>query len=77
MDKRASTRNRVLRPGTIEIDGGGVISCIVRNLSSTGASLDVSPVGIPEHFTLALSDGHHTPCRVAWRKPNRIGVAFE
>jgi hypothetical protein len=53
MDKRASTRNRVLRPGTIQLDGG-VINCMVRNLSSTGAMLDVaSPVGIPEHFTAA------------------------
>jgi hypothetical protein len=62
MDKRASRRNRVSRTGN-EFDGG-VINCIVRNLSSTGAMLDVaSPVGIPEHFTLIQSaDGHFTPC---------------
>jgi hypothetical protein len=41
MDKRASRRNRVLRAGTIEFDGG-VINCIGRNLSSTGAMLEVA-----------------------------------
>jgi hypothetical protein len=78
MDKREFPRNRVLRPGTIEFDGG-VINCMVRNLSSTGAMLDVaSPVGIPEHFTLILpADGQHTPCHIVWRKPKRIGVTFE
>ena len=78
MDKRASTRNRVLRPGTIQLDGG-VINCMVRNLSSTGAMLDVaSAVGIPEHFTLVLRiEGHRTLCRTVWRKEKRIGVVFE
>ena len=78
MEKRAVTRNRVLRAGTIEFNGG-VINCMVRNLSSTGAMLDVaSPVGIPEHFTLILpTDGHYIPCQIAWRKEKRIGVTFE
>jgi len=78
MDKRASPRNRVLRPGTIEFDGGA-INCMVRNLSNTGAMLDVaSPVGIPEHFTLILpADGHHVACHVVWRKAKCIGITFE
>jgi hypothetical protein len=78
MDKRVFPRNRVLRAGAIEFNGG-VIDCVVRNLSSTGAMLDVaSPVGIPEHFTLVLpADGHCTPCHVVWRKAKRIGVTFE
>jgi hypothetical protein len=76
MDKRATTRNRVLRPGTIQLDGG-VTNCMVRNLSSTGAMLDVaSAVGIPEHFTLVLRlEGHHIPShRVAERKADRRRV---
>jgi hypothetical protein len=78
MNHRASVRNRILRPATIEIEGGGAISCVARNLSVTGAMLDVeSPIGIPERFILILADGHQIRCHVAWRKPNRIGVAFE
>jgi hypothetical protein len=77
MNHRAPVRKRILRPATIEIDGGGAISCIARNLSVAGAMLEVeSPIGIPDRFTLILSDGHQIPCRVAWRKPHRIGIAF-
>jgi hypothetical protein len=67
-----------LKAGTIEF-GGGAIDCRVRNLSNSGAALDVSsPIGIPEHFTLAVpADGIHRPCHVVWRKENRIGVAFD
>ena len=76
-ERRDKARNRVLKAGTIEF-GGGAIDCTVRNLSSTGAALDVtSPVGIPEHFTLVIqADGIHLPCQVVWRKERRIGVRF-
>ena len=77
MEKRASERRLLSRAGTIEFDGD-VIDCTVRNLSSTGAMLDVAnPVGIPDHFTLILPDGHYTSCKVVWRKQTRIGVTFE
>jgi hypothetical protein len=78
MEKRTSQRHRVSRVGTIEFDGGA-INCVVRNLSSTGARLDVaSPVEIPDHFTLILQEeGHHTPCRTVWPKEKRIGIVFE
>jgi hypothetical protein len=33
---------------------------------------------MPEHFTLVFpADGLHMPCRIAWRKQKRIGVAFD
>jgi hypothetical protein len=77
-DKRTNRRQRVLKAGTIEFNGGG-LSCTVRNLSKAGAALEVpSPVGIPEHFTLVLSaDRQHMPCHVVWRKEKRIGIAFD
>ncbi|MBR0810064.1 MULTISPECIES: PilZ domain-containing protein [Bradyrhizobium] len=76
-ERRDKARHRVLKAGTIEF-GGGAIDCTVRNLSDTGAALDVtSPVGIPDHFTLFLqADGTHRSCTVAWRKEKRIGVRF-
>jgi hypothetical protein len=78
MEKRSADRHRVLKAGTIEF-GGAAINCMVRNMSNTGAALDVaSPAGIPDQFTLILlADGHHTPCQVIWRKEKRIGVTFE
>jgi hypothetical protein len=73
--KRIAQRQRVLKAGTIEFNGGA-IDCTLRNLSATGAALEVtSPIGIPERFTLA-ANGTHFPCRVVWRKEKRIGVAF-
>jgi hypothetical protein len=78
-EHRSNRRQRVLKAGTISFNGDAGISCTVRNLSETGAALDVtSPVGIPDRFTLVF-DGNHTtkPCHIVWRKERRIGVAFD
>jgi PilZ domain len=76
-EHRATPRHRVLKAGTIEF-GGGAIDCTVRNLSASGAALDVSsPVGIPESFILVVpADGLRKSCAVVWRKERKIGVAF-
>lgn len=76
--ERAAPRSRVLKAGTIEFNGGA-IDCTIRNVSDTGAALDVaSPLGIPATFTLVtLIDGSKKSCRVVWRKEKRIGVSFE
>jgi hypothetical protein len=77
-ETRRAPRHRVLKAGTIEF-GGGAIDCTVRNLSSTGAALQVSnQIGIPEKFALVVpADGMHRSCHVVWRKENRIGVIFD
>ena len=70
-----AARRRLLKAGSIAFNGGG-IDCTVRNISETGAALDVaSPVGIPRHFILA-SDNVRRVCTVVWRKAKRIGVKF-
>ncbi len=76
-EKRKAGRHRVLKAGKITF-GGGVIDCTIRNMSETGAALDVeSSVGIPDQFTLVVSgDRMKQRCRVAWRKEKRIGVLF-
>jgi hypothetical protein len=78
-EHRIAPRHRVLKGGTIAFNGAAGISCTVRNVSNTGAALDViSPVGIPQSFTLVV-DGSETPrpCHVVWRKEKRIGIAFD
>jgi hypothetical protein len=77
-EHRVAPRHRVLKAATIEF-GGGAIDCTIRNMSNTGAALDVtSPVGIPQQFILVLpADGLHMPCHVVWRKQKRIGVTFD
>jgi PilZ domain len=78
-EHRIAPRRRQLKAGRISMDGGGTIDCTVRNLSDTGAALEViSPVGIPEQFTLVVeADNLKRPCRVVWRKEKRIGVHFQ
>jgi hypothetical protein len=76
--KRISPRRRILKAGSIEF-GGGVIDCNVRNLSETGAALEVfTPLFIPDRFMLLVrTDQWKRPCHVVWRKQRRIGVAFD
>jgi hypothetical protein len=78
-ESRKITRHRVLKLGTIAFDGGGGITCRIRNISEGGACLEVaSQFGIPDDFKLVIgTDNWHRSCRVAWRKANRIGVAFD
>lgn len=77
-EKRAAQRRRMLKAGTISF-GGGVINCTIRNLSEAGAALDViSPVGIPDRFTLLLNaDQSKLRCQIVWRTGKRIGVLFD
>ena len=77
-EHRAAPRRRVLKAGTISF-GGGAIDCIVRNISATGAALEVTtPLFIPDRFTLLIpGDQSKHQCRIAWRKEKRIGVVFD
>jgi hypothetical protein len=77
-ERRASPRHRVLKAGTIEF-GEESLPCTVRNLSATGAGIEVnSPLWFPERFVLAVpSEVLRKPCRLIWRSEKRIGVVFE
>ena len=77
-EHRIAPRRRVLKVGSIAF-GGGAIDCTVRNLSDTGAALEVvTPLFIPDRFTLIIpTDQLKRPCHVAWRKDRRIGVVFD
>ena len=78
MERRAVPRNPVLMSGAIEF-AGGTISCLIRNISISGASLDVtSPLDVPERFNLVFkADRTQIACHVIWRQEARIGVAFD
>jgi hypothetical protein len=77
-ERRSDPRQRVLKPGTIEFNRAGGVSCTVRNVSATGACIEVeSPLGIPESFDLMIKGDqliHH--CKVMWRTMHRVGVSF-
>jgi hypothetical protein len=78
MERRAIPRKPVLMSGAIQF-AGSAINCLVRDMTISGAALDVAePLDIPERFNLVFkADGTHIPCRVVWRQEERIGVAFD
>jgi hypothetical protein len=79
IERRAAPRYRVLKSGMLAFSGGGGIDCMVRNISSRGARLDVAaPIGLPASFTLVIeTDRFMRRCRAVWNSEKRIGVAFD
>jgi hypothetical protein len=69
----------VLKRGTLAFNDGGVLDCTVRNLSETGARIDIAnPVGVPKVFTLVIEADHFKrPCHAVWSSERQIGVAFD
>ncbi len=53
------------------------LECAIRNISDTGALLQVSTTfGVPTTFDLVI-DGVRHPCHSVWRTDTKIGIAFE
>ena len=77
-DRRSVQRHRTLKAGTISFNRAGGVDCRVRNLSPSGACLEVaSQIGIPDEFVLVVETDHmKAPCHVIWRTATRLGVAF-
>ena len=79
-NKRSSQRQRVLKTGKIIFAGGAFnVDCTIRNISETGARLQVpTTVGIPDKFTLVDAHaGKRHEVKVVWRKNDQIGVRFD
>jgi hypothetical protein len=75
---RAAQRRRIFKAGKI-VFGSSAIDCVVRDISATGARLEVrSPLWLPDGFTLAIaSDGSSKKARVIWKGEGQIGIAFD
>src|SRR5262249_25723904 len=79
VEYRKDPRHRTLKGGKIIYNRRlTVIDCLVRNMSRNGACLQVQTQDLPDEFELSIPvDCVNHQCRVAWRTPDRIGVAFE
>jgi PilZ domain len=78
---RVAHRFRVNKPATIDF-GGDKYPCMVRDISATGAALELSEfaqiVRRAKAFTLLIpEDRLRLPCRVVWQRDFRMGVTFE
>lgn len=77
-ERRAAHRRRTLFSGKIIFNRqSSVLSCTVRNLSESGACLEVdSQIGVPDQFELLVEGaGVRAEYRVVWRRDKRIGVS--
>ena len=77
-DKRNIFRKRVLKTAHIILsDRAPKLDCAVRNLSDTGACLQVSTTyGIPASFDVVI-EGERRACRSIWRTDTKIGITFD
>jgi hypothetical protein len=79
MERRVQQRARTLKSARILFNQRrSVIDCTVRNLSPTGACLNVaSAVGIPERFDVMFdADQSVRSCRMVWHKEKQVGIEF-
>jgi hypothetical protein len=79
IERRAAQRHRVLKQGMLAFSGGGGADCTVRNISESGARIEItSPVGLPATFTLVIAaDRFLRQCHAVWSAERWIGVAFD
>lgn len=80
IEKRLSVRRNTFIEATIVFDGGrGRTPCIIRNLSETGAKLEVvsGVAPIPRTFDLVVPKVRPQNCLVMWRTLKELGVQFQ
>ena len=76
-DRRDSFRLRMLKSGKILL-GKASVPCTVRNLSDSGARLQVqSTFGLPSAFDLAFDDSPPRACKVIWLDATTLRVQFQ
>lgn len=80
MEHRAASRVRTVLKADIRYNDGLMsMPCVVRDISDTGARLEVSgDVVLPERFELFIEKRHETRrAHLKWRHGREIGVAFD
>jgi len=79
LERRLAPRRNTRIDATIAFDGGRVTRpCVIRNISESGAKIELpaSVAGIPNTFDLLIGGLRPQPCRVVWRALREIGVAY-
>jgi len=77
-ERRNSTRSRVLKGAKIILGASSVIDCVVRNVTNSGARVQIAnTVELPEDLGLTFDGGRSIrDCRVVWRTVTETGVKF-
>jgi hypothetical protein len=76
--ERNSVRLTTFLKARIRIQSWRTVDCIVRNVSLSGARLEVSPTyTLPSEFELEIPQrGAAFKCALKWRKDDAVGVKF-
>jgi len=77
-ERRRSPRYKTLKSGVIIFGLAPAVECIIRNISDTGAGIEVkNAAAIPDAFQLLIKpELVKRHCRVIWRKHDWIGAQF-
>lgn len=77
-EQRREQRQRSFKGGSISFNQASGLTCIVRNISSGGACLELDrPDQVPDQFDLVIKPEYvKRICRVRWKSENRVGVSF-
>jgi len=77
-NRRGQVRRLVIMKGTILYNDGKItIPCRLRDISETGAKLELEhPQLLPHTFDLRIRDMPALRCKLRWASGNRVGVQF-
>jgi hypothetical protein len=75
---RASQRMRRLKEARVIFNGkNSVLSCLVRDVSDTGARIRIGePFRVPDIFVLEIHGQPPRPARKVWIGQDELGAAF-
>lgn len=78
IEPRSAPRRRQLKAGIIAFQNRhATLPCRVREVSETGARLEVETPHVPDTFELIVElDGIEAVCEVVWRRGSVVGVRF-
>jgi len=76
-DNRSKQQRRIYKAGKIVFGLRCGIDATVRNISDTGALLQVESVlDILNELLVINAEGLKRQCKIAWRRPTALGVRF-
>ncbi len=77
-NQRGHVRRLVIMKGTILYNDGKItIPCRLRDISETGAKLELEHQQLlPHTFDLQIRDMPALSCKLRWARGNRVGVEF-
>jgi hypothetical protein len=77
-ERRKLFRSRMFKGAKLFLGTSSVLDCLVRDLNSSGARLQIpNTADLPERLTMTFDGGRTLrACRIVWRKPNETGLEF-